>query len=217
LASLHKSKHIPSTSPHIDIQDLLHVISTDKVDAIIHATVIRYSILVRTTNAYYNLGLKANFASKKDNQLRGTSLTRIIIFFNTMKKSEINDPTAEKVERMEESSPTYTHKEEKTSGVLDVENRAQGNLNAVFENPLAGIPREQLFKNVVEFCQEYDLMDHVETFKKGALISQDPASATSLPGLLDFEREALEREYTHKWSQPWQLYFLACRCDTAVP
>jgi hypothetical protein len=127
-----------------------------------------------------------------------------------MTESEINDPTAEKVERIDENSPTYAHKEEKISGVLDVENRAQGNLNAVFENPLAGIPRDQLFKDVVDFCQKHDLMDHVETFKKGALISQDPASATSLPELLDFEREALEREHTHNWSQPWQLYFLAC-------
>jgi len=127
-----------------------------------------------------------------------------------MKESETNDPIEEKVERMEESSPSYDHKEENISGVLDVENRARGNLNAVFENPLAGIPRDQLFKDVVEFCQKYDLMDHVETFKKGALISQDPSSATSLPELSDHEREALEREHTHKWSQPWQLYFLAC-------
>jgi hypothetical protein len=30
-----------------------------------------------------------------------------------------------------------------------------------------------------------------------------------LPELTDSEREALEREHTHKWSQPFQLYFLA--------
>lgn len=116
-------------------------------------------------------------------------------------------PAVEKVERMDETAlPTYDHKEEKT----DVEDRSRGNLNAVFENPLAGIPREQLLKDVVEFCTKYDLMNHVETFKKGALISQDPASATRLPELSAEEKEALEREHTHKWSQPWQLYFLAC-------
>jgi hypothetical protein len=125
-----------------------------------------------------------------------------------MKEDEFSDATAEKGDRME--TPTYAHKEEKPEHLPDVEDRSRGHLNAVFENPLAGIPREQLFKDVAEFCLKYDLMDHVETFKKGALISQDPARATSLSELTDDERVALEREHTHKWSQPWQLYFLAC-------
>lgn len=121
------------------------------------------------------------------------------------------DEDSGKIERIDESAyPTFAHKEEKPTGVHDIENRARGSLNAVFENPLAGIPREQLFNDVVEFCQKYGLMDHVETFKKGALISQNPTIATSLPELSDDERNALEREHTHKWSQPWQLYFLAC-------
>jgi hypothetical protein len=129
------------------------------------------------------------------------------MYQSKMKENESTDPTAEKVEQIDESShPTAFHREVKT----DIEDHSRGNLNAVFENPLAGISREQLFKNVEEFCSKYDLIDHVETFKKGALISQDPASATSLPELSDDEKEALEREHTHKWSQPWQLYFLAC-------
>ncbi|KAJ6044239.1 uncharacterized protein N7446_002436 [Penicillium canescens] len=131
-----------------------------------------------------------------------------------MKEEEIVDPTAEKDERME--TPTYAHSEEKIEVLPDVEDRSRGHLNAVFENPLAGIPREQLFKDVAEFCHKYDLMDHVETFKKGALISQDPEKATSLPELTDEERVALEREHTHKWSQPWQLYFLASMCSLAA-
>lgn len=126
-----------------------------------------------------------------------------------MEENEITDSTAEKVENIEESASTYVQKEEKA----DLESRSPGNLNAVLENPLAGISREQIFRDVVEFCTKYDLMDHVETFKKGALISQNPASATSLPDLSEEEREALEREHTHKWSQPWQLYFLACMCE----
>ncbi|OQE30379.1 hypothetical protein PENFLA_c003G09197 [Penicillium flavigenum] len=59
-------------------------------------------------------------------------------------------------------------------------------------------------------------MDRVETFKKGALISQNPASAASLFDLSEEEKEALECEYTHKWSQPWQLYFLASMCSLAT-
>ncbi|KAJ5487241.1 hypothetical protein N7530_001541 [Penicillium desertorum] len=59
-------------------------------------------------------------------------------------------------------------------------------------------------------------MDHVETFKKGALISQNPASATSLLDFSEEEKEAIGREHTHKWSQPWQLYFLASMCSLAA-
>lgn len=128
-----------------------------------------------------------------------------------MKENEITDSTAGKIEHIEESPPTNVQKEEKA----DLESRSFGNINAIFENPLAGISREQLFRDVIEFCNTYDLMEHVEIFKKGALISQNPASATSLPDLSEEEKEALERERTHKWSQPWQLYFLACMCGHA--
>jgi hypothetical protein len=58
-------------------------------------------------------------------------------------------------------------------------------------------------------------MDHVETFKKGALISQNPASATSLLDFSEEEKDAIGREHTHKWSQPSQLYFLACMCKNS--
>jgi hypothetical protein len=33
--------------------------------------------------------------------------------------------------------------------------------------------------------------------------------AETLPELTEEEREALQRETTHKWSQPWMLYFMA--------
>ncbi|KAJ5208842.1 hypothetical protein N7449_003221 [Penicillium cf. viridicatum] len=129
-----------------------------------------------------------------------------------MKENEMTDSIAGRMEHIEESQPTNAQTEEKA----DLESRSPGNLNAVFENPLAGISREQLFRDVIEFCNKYDLMDHVEIFKKGALISQNPASATSLPDISEGEKEALERERTHKWSQPWQLYFLASMCSLAA-
>jgi hypothetical protein len=54
-------------------------------------------------------------------------------------------------------------------------------------------------------------MNDLETFQKGALISQNPETATTMPELNDSEKEALIREHTHKWSQPWQLYWLASK------
>lgn len=124
-----------------------------------------------------------------------------------MAKEKIEDPIKESKD--ETLSPSYAHKEKTEYGEPDLEDRGRDRMNAVFENPLAGIPREQLFKQVEEFCHQWGLMSDLETFKKGALISQAPESATTLPELSDLEREALEREHTHKWSQPFQLYFLA--------
>ena len=56
--------------------------------------------------------------------------------------------------------------------LYDVDTSDMTKLSAVFENPLSGVPREKLFADVNEFCQKYDLMDKVELFRKGALISQ---------------------------------------------
>lgn len=132
-----------------------------------------------------------------------------------MAKEKVEDPILESNSK-DENPPSYTHKEETDYGELDLESRGRHHVNAVFENPLAGIPREQLFKQVEEFCHQWGLMSDLETFKKGALVSQAPESATTLPELNDSEREALEREHTHKWSQPFQLYFLASESTTVI-
>ncbi|KAL2851246.1 hypothetical protein BJX68DRAFT_69698 [Aspergillus pseudodeflectus] len=110
------------------------------------------------------------------------------------------------------------HREERkaTQGVYDVESRDRNKLSAVFENPLAGIPRDQLFKDVDLFCAQYGLDQHRDLFRKGALISQNPAAVETLPELSEQEREAIRRETTHKWSQPWSLYFLAAMCSLAA-
>jgi len=43
-------------------------------------------------------------------------------------------------------------------------------LNAMFENPLGGIPKEQLMADVDEFCAKYDLVEFNQSFRKGALV-----------------------------------------------
>ncbi|KAJ5198788.1 uncharacterized protein N7498_007905 [Penicillium cinerascens] len=110
-----------------------------------------------------------------------------------MKEGEIVDPVQSNDK--DDNPPSYAHAEKKeTPGLPDIEGT----------------------RNVGEFCRKFDLMDDVETFKKGALISQNPESATMLPELSEVERESLVREHTHKWHQPWQLYFLAIMCSLAA-
>lgn len=108
------------------------------------------------------------------------------------------------------SSPEQQHAEKtKASPFQELEDIAPDRLNATFENPLAGIPKEELFNNVTEFCQQHNLVEHLEDFKKGALVSQNPHKIDTISELSEEDREVLRREETHKWSQPWQLYWLS--------
>ncbi|KAJ5693092.1 hypothetical protein N7462_002515 [Penicillium macrosclerotiorum] len=136
-----------------------------------------------------------------------------------MKENEFLEPVDETNDssEKEENSTSYDHDEKQTTvHIPDVEGHNRDHLNAMFENPLAGIPREQLFKDVEAFCQKFNLMADLKTFQKGALISQNPEKGTMMPELDEHEKEALIREHTHKWRQPWQLYFLAIMCSLAA-
>lgn len=134
-----------------------------------------------------------------------------------MKKDESLEPVNQANGSKERRTESFGSSGEKempgAAHIPDVESHLdRGHINAIFENPLAGIPRDQLMKNVQEFCLQYNLMDDLETFQKGALISQNPDIATTLPELNESEKETLIREQTHKWSQPWKLYWLASKC-----
>ncbi|KAI9655573.1 MAG: hypothetical protein M1821_005366 [Bathelium mastoideum] len=108
------------------------------------------------------------------------------------------------------------HLEGKEQGVFEVDTSDPRALNAVFENPLADVPREQLFQDVEAFCQEHGLMDHVEVMKKGALVSQRPYAIDEIDELTQDEKDILHRERTHKWDQPWQLYWLVSMASLAA-
>lgn len=64
--------------------------------------------------------------------------------------------------------------------------------------------------DVENFCKEFGLLDHLDTFRKGAMVAQNPSSVQEIGELSCEEKTHLEREHTHKRSQPWQLYFLTC-------
>jgi len=93
-------------------------------------------------------------------------------------------------------------------------------LSATFENPLANIPKDQLLSDVEMFCKQHNLQEYMDEFKRGALVAQSPSEAHTLHELSSDDKSALEREQTHRWSQPWQLYWLAseyCLCKTKNP
>ncbi|KAE8355658.1 hypothetical protein BDV28DRAFT_31091 [Aspergillus coremiiformis] len=132
-------------------------------------------------------------------------------------KDDLDITHEDKPEGVEEVSPSVEHSEKlRRLSIYDVEGRSAHQLSAVFRNPLEGIPREQLLEDVDKFCVQYGLEEHRELFRKGALISQNPRDAQNLSELTEDEKEAIQREQTHKWSQPWQLYFMASMCSLAA-
>ncbi|KAL2223139.1 putative MFS sugar transporter [Thermoascus aurantiacus ATCC 26904] len=129
-----------------------------------------------------------------------------------------NDAPSSTLHEKQESPLSNEHAEtiKDERGIYDIGERPPNKLSAVFENPLAGVPRERLFEDVERFCKQFGLEEYIDTFKKGALVSQNPAGAQDLLELSEEEKEILRREHTHKWSQPWQLYFMASMCSLAA-
>lgn len=128
------------------------------------------------------------------------------------KTDKITKPEAEFNEKKDSGSPSGSERRD----VFDVPGDGSKKLSAVFENPLAGVSRDTLMKDVAEFCQKYDLMDHLDVMRRGALVAQRPNAAQGMDELSAEEKEQIAREHTHKWDQPWMLYFLVSMSSLAA-
>lgn len=127
---------------------------------------------------------------------------------------------------LERRSPTMEKKPSENGDALKTDNVENAprpaptgkvdNLSAVFENPLAVRTKEELMSDVETFCQKFDLMDFIDDFRKGALVAQSPRDAQHLTELSAEDKEVLEREHTHRWSQPFTLYWLCVMCSLAA-
>jgi hypothetical protein len=73
-------------------------------------------------------------------------------------------------------------------------------------NPLVGVPKEKLFKDIEVFARDNQLTDIVDLLKKGALAAQDPTAIEKIEEFDDSDRAELQYEVTHKWSHPRILY-----------
>jgi hypothetical protein len=88
-----------------------------------------------------------------------------------------------------------------------VEELAQ-NFEGEIRNPLKGIPRDELLKNVAVFQRERDLPeDSLVYLRKGALVAQNPGGFEELADLDESDRDALRTEALHRWKHPWPMYF----------
>jgi hypothetical protein len=86
---------------------------------------------------------------------------------------------------------------------------------AKLRNPLIGVTEEQVLADVEIWCAEKGLTKDLDSFRKGALIARvgqrdDGYEYVSI--LSEEEKEWLRHETTHRWSQPFMLYFLVVLC-----
>ncbi|TNY22033.1 hexose transport-related protein [Rhodotorula diobovata] len=134
------------------------------------------------------------------------------------------NPVAPSIARMTEEAAKQkavaTQEKRELAGEGDFKDAHLDNLksnpNALLENPLQGISHERLEAMGRAFAREKGLGEYEEEFAKGAQIAQDPLAFESLTMLNDDDRNVLRREVTHKWHQPWQLYFLTICCSMAA-
>ena len=73
-------------------------------------------------------------------------------------------------------------------------------------NPLVGMSRDALMRDVDSFAQRYELQDIVPLMRKGALAAQNPLGLETIDGLDESDRTILRTEITNRWRQPKILY-----------
>ncbi|GKZ52875.1 hypothetical protein AnigIFM49718_003527 [Aspergillus niger] len=76
------------------------------------------------------------------------------------------------------------------------------------KNPLTGLTRDELFRDVESFAKDKGLEHIMDELKRGSLVAQDPKVFESLDELSESDKELLRREKTHRWSQPFMMYFM---------
>ncbi|KAI8187095.1 putative metabolite transport protein YfiG [Colletotrichum sp. SAR 10_77] len=90
------------------------------------------------------------------------------------------------------------------------------NKEAKIKNPLLGINRSELLRDVEHFARDKGLDEYLPMLKKGALVAQDPTGYEEIDGaeaLEPDEIQALRDEVLHKWRIPKILYLTIITCS----
>ena len=98
---------------------------------------------------------------------------------------------------------------------LEHDERNEESLAARLQNPLIGLTQEEVLADVDAFVESKGLAEHREDFRKGALMSQAiniPNGFEDLAILTEEDKAVLRQEVTHRWKQPFMLYFLCALC-----
>lgn len=131
-----------------------------------------------------------------------------------------NGVLGEKSEKRKESDYSDVSRSEvenrhSKDNMLDEEQKQRLEASAKLQNPLAGLTTEQLGQRGEEFCAKHGLTDEadIRAFRLGAIIAGNMNKYDTVDGLTDREKEVLDREITHKWSNPTMLYAVIVICS----
>ncbi len=104
------------------------------------------------------------------------------------------------------SGPVADHREEAGAG----EATLRTEMNQKLANPLAGLGPGQLAGMGETYCRENGITadEDIRAFRLGAVIAGNENRFDGVEDLTANEREVLEREITHKWSNPGMLYWV---------
>lgn len=95
--------------------------------------------------------------------------------------------------------------------------RARRNLNAKLANPLQNYTYDELKKMGRAYAYEHALAepDDVRAFEVGACLAREPENLKHAKefGVNDEEYAILEKEISHRWSQPFTLYLVIVLCS----
>ncbi|KAI7938352.1 hypothetical protein MJO28_015272 [Puccinia striiformis f. sp. tritici] len=106
-----------------------------------------------------------------------------------------------------EKNTTYT--KEQSNPVLPPEVEEIARMSSKLANPLAGLTTLELIDEAEEFCLKYSLMEHVHSFRRGAILAADPSDLDRLPEITDDERQWVSFESTRQWKQPMTMFYIA--------
>jgi hypothetical protein len=127
---------------------------------------------------------------------------------------EATEPTLSSSGSSKTDLGTTQHMENAHRGSVASANR-KASVATKLRNPLAGFSEEQVLADVETWCTEKGLVQDLDSFRKGALIArmgQRDDGYEYVNILSEEEKNWLRHETSHRWSQPFMLYFLVVLC-----
>lgn len=91
----------------------------------------------------------------------------------------------------------------------------QPSVSAQLRNPLAGKTEADVLRDVDQFVTEKGLDQFRDDFQKGALLARvvnREGGFEHVAQISEQEKDILRYEQTHRWKQPFMLYFLVVLC-----
>lgn len=89
----------------------------------------------------------------------------------------------------------------------------RANLRFRLVNPLAGVSKDDLMRQVEHFAVEKDLLDILPILQKGACVAQASVPLAEVEELEPDELDCLQHELKHRWTHPFALYATVFMCS----